>query len=456
MGKKYDFKYIVIGSGPAGSTAALTLAKSKKRVALVESRHYGGSNLNTRDVPYKVALDFSHTYHKLSSYPEFRNQDLTFNFPTVTARELNTVMKTGGNDKKIFEEAGIVCIDGYANFLDQHTIAIGQQKITAEFFVIATGSRLKTLGISGTDHVDFLSPNPAIRIRRLPKVVTIVGGGSTGCEIAEYYAELGVKVLLLETSDQLLPREDKEVSETISNYFSRHLGISVLTSCKVVALEEDNFSKYIIFQTNGVEKMIRTECIILATGSEPILDYGLENANIKFKNSGITVDKLFQTSAKNIYAIGDCLGNESSTERAEKEGLTVALNLVNKTKITVDYKGMPRLVNLYPEVATTGFNENDLLRRDRGYKKALVKLDEISASKIYGIEHGFIKLLADKNSHIIGATIVAPNASLMISELSIAVRHNLTALELASTPHVCNSFSEAIKLAAKKLLPKKH
>ena len=234
MGKKYDFKYIVIGSGPAGSAAALTLAKSKKRVALVESRHYGGSNLNTRDVPYKVALDFSHTYHKLRSYPEFRNQDLTFNFPTVTARELNTVMKTGGNDKKIFENAGIVCIDGYANFLDQHTIAIGQQKITAEFFVIATGSRLKTLGISGTDHVDYLTPNTAIRIRRLPKVVTIVGGGSTGCEIAEYYAELGVKVLLLETSDQLLPREDKEVSETISNYFSRHLGISVLTSCKVI------------------------------------------------------------------------------------------------------------------------------------------------------------------------------------------------------------------------------
>lgn len=456
MGKKYDFKYIIIGSGPAGSAAALTLAKSKKRVGLVESRYYGGSNLNTRDIPYKVALDFSHTYHKINLYPEFKNQDFTFNFPTIAARELNTIMKTGGNDKKIFENAGIVCFDGYANFLDQHTIAIGQQKITAEFFIIATGSRLKTLGISGTDRVDHLTPNTAIKIRRLPKVVTVVGGGSTGCEIAEYYAELGAKVLLLETSDQLLPREDKEVSEVISNYFSHHLGISVLTSCKVVSLEEDNFSKYIIFQTNGVEKMIRTECIVLATGSEPILDYGLENANIKFKNTGITVDKLFQTSAKNIYAVGDCLGNESSTERAEKEGLTVALNLVNKTKITVDYKGMPRIINLYPEVATTGFNENDLLRRDRGYKKALIKLDEIPASKIYGIEHGFIKLLADKNSHIIGVTIVAPNASLMIGELSIAVRHNLTALELASTPHVCNSFSEAIKLAAKKLLPKKH
>ncbi|MBP5648280.1 NAD(P)/FAD-dependent oxidoreductase [Candidatus Saccharibacteria bacterium] len=456
MAKKYDFKYIVIGSGPAGSAAALTLIKSKKRVALVEGRFYGGSNLNTRDLPYKVALDFSHTYAKINTYPEFKNQDFSFNFSTIAARELNTITKSGGNDKKIFEDAGIVCIDGYANFLDQHTIAIGQQKITAEYFIIATGSNLKTLGIAGTEHVDFLTPNTAIRARRLPKVITVVGGGSTGCEIAEYYAELGAKVLILETSDQLLPREDKEVGEVISNYFTRRLGISVLTSCKVVSLEEDNFSKYVVFQTEGTEKMIRTETIILATGSEPVTDFGLENADVKYKKSGIIVNKLFQTSSKNIYAVGDCLGGESSTERAYQEGLTVAINLVNKTKTAINYKGMSRLVNTCPEVATVGLNENDLLRRDCKFKKAIIKLDETTASKIYNFNYGFVKLLVDKNSRILGATIVAPNASLMIGELSLAIRHDLSTLELASTPHVNNAFSEVIKLAAKKLLPKKH
>ncbi len=455
MGKKYDFKYIVIGSGPAGSAAALALTKSKKRVALVENRFYGGNNLNTRDLPYKVALDFSHTYAKINSYPEFRNQDLSFNFPTIAARELSTIIKAGGNDKKVFEAAGIVCLDGYANFLDAHTIAIGQQKVTAEYFILATGSRLKTLGISGTDRIDYLNPNNAIKIRRLPKVVTIVGGGSTGCEIAEYYAELGVKTLILESSDQLLPREDKEVGETLNNYFTQRLGISVLVGCKVVALEQDNFSKYVIFQAGGAEKMVRTDSIVLATGSEPILDYGLENAGIKFKNTGIVVDKLFQTSAKNIYAIGDCLGNESSTERASQEGLTLATNLLNKTKAIVSYKDMPRLVNTYPEVATTGFNENDLIKRDRKYMKSIVKLDELVASKIYNFDYGFVKLLTDKNYHIIGATIVAPDASLMISELSLAIHQNLTTLDIATTPHIANSFNNAIKLAAKKLLPKK-
>ena len=239
MGKKYDFKYIVIGSGPAGGTAALTLAKTKKRVALVEGRYFGGSNLNTRDIPYAVALDFSHTFSRILPFPEFNHQDLTFNFPTVAACELKTVIESGGNNKKFFEESGVVCLNGYANFLDSHTIAINNQKITSEFFIIATGSHLKTLEISGTETVNYLTPETAIKSRHLPKVLAVVGGGSTGCEIASYYAELGTKVIILESAERLLPKEDQEVGETITNYFSQRLGVNVFTSAKVVAIEED-------------------------------------------------------------------------------------------------------------------------------------------------------------------------------------------------------------------------
>lgn len=455
MGKKYDFKYIIIGSGPAGTATAMTLAKTKKRVAIAESRFYGGANLNTRDIPYAVALDFSHQFANLTSYPELRHQDLTFNFPTIAAKQLHIVTEAGGNSKKQFEDADITCLSGYANFLDNHTIAINQKKFTADTFILATGSNLKTIEISGTETVSYLTPETAIKTHRLPKVVTVVGGGSTGCEIAEYFAELGSKVLILETANRLLPREDKEVGETISDYFIRRLGINVLTSCKVVSLEQDNFSKYIVFRSDNSEKMVRTDSIVLATGSEPSLDYGLENAKVKYKNTGIVVNKLFQTSAKNIYAIGDCLGGESSTERAHYQGLTLATNLANNTKNTFSGQGFIRTTNTYPEVATIGFTEDDLIRRDRKYKKSLIKLDQIAASKIYNFDYGFIKLLVDKNSHILGCTIVAPHAALMAEEISLAIRHNLTTLELASTPHLMNSFNEAIKLAAKSLLPKK-
>ena len=454
MSKKYDFNYIVIGSGPAGSTAALKLAKAKKSVGLVEGHFFGGSNLSTRDVPYGVALDFSHLYHRVSTYPELQNQELSFNLPTVVARELSTVIETGGNNKKRFEDAGIICLGGYANFLDSHTIAVNEKKFTAENFILATGAHLKVTEITGTEIVDFLTPETAIKVRHLPSVVAVVGGGATGCEIAEYYAELGAKVILLEMSDHLLPREDQEVGELLSDYFARRLDITVLPNSKVVAIEEDELSKRVIFRYENAEKLVRIDTIVLATGSEPNLDLGLENAGVKYKNSGITVDKFLQTSAKNIYAAGDCLGNESSTDRAYLEGFNLAVNLINKTKTPFNYNGIIRTISTYPEVAVVGYTENDLIKRDRKFKKVIVKLDEITASKIHNFSYGFTKLLIDRTGHILGASIVSPHASLIAEELSLAIRHDLSVLELASTPHIINDFNQMIRIAAKKLLPK--
>ena len=455
MGKKFDFNYIVIGSGPAGTAAATTLAKAKKKVAIVEGKYYGGTDLNTRDIPYAVALDFAHNFSKICSFPELKNQDLSFSFPSIVAREHKTIINTGGNNKKLYEDAGVICLDGYANILDNHTIAIGDRKFTSANFILATGSKPKIQEISGTDTVNYLTPETAIKVKRLPQAVMVVGGGASGCEIAEYFAELGTKVLIAESSERLLPREDKEVGETISDYFTRKLGIMVLDKCKVTAIEQDDYSKRVIFRSGTSEKMVRVDCIVLATGSEPILDYGLENAGVKYKNTGIVVDRLFQTSAKNIYAIGDSIGGDSSTDRSELEGSILASNIVNKTKNLINYSGLTRIVNTYPTIATVGLNEDDLTKRSRKYRKIIIKIDEIPASKIYNLEHGFIKILYDRNHHILGATIVTPNAELIAQEISLAIRHNLTITEVASTPHVKNSWNYAIKLATKKLALKR-
>lgn len=456
MGKKYNYDYIIIGSGPAGSTAALNLAKHKKRVCVIEGGSIGGSNLSTRDVPYSVGLDFSHTFSKLSRYPELGGQRIHFNFPTV-ANHQQSIINTLSNDCfKSLEDAGVTCIKGYANFLDNHTVAVANEKYTAENFILATGSHLKTGEISGLETVSFLTPETAIKLRRLPKVAFVIGGGPSGCEIAEYLAELGVKVLIMELKERLLPREDAEVGIAMRTHFENNLGMMVLPNSKVIALEPFGAMKRVVFITDGQEKMVSVDCVIVATGSEPNLNYGLENAGVKYKRAGVMVNKLLQTSAKNIYAIGDILGKSSSTERAEYEASILSANLISRSKSLISYVGFIRKVDTSPAVATVGLNETDLIKRDRKYRKSVVYLKDIPASKIYRNSCGFVKILADNRSdRILGATIVAPNAELMAEEFSVALRNRLNAIALASTPHISNSYNYAIKLAAKQLVTKK-
>ena len=481
MGRKYDFKYLVIGSGPAGSAAALALAKAKKRVGLVEGGPYGGANLNTRDVPYAVTLDFAHTYYKSLRLPEFNFQEFSFGFPSVVAHQMKAVIEaSSGNNPKAAEEAGLIYIKGYANFLDPHTVAVGERQFSAENFILATGADLKPTGITGLEVVNHLTPKNALRVRRLPKAVLVVGGGSTGCEIAEYYATLGAKTLIAEQNATLLPTEDPEVGQAMQRHFVDDLGAAVLTSSKVVALAEDAISKYVIFKKDDEEKMVRVDAIILATGSSPVLDYGLENTGVKFaKNGSLVVDKYYQTSVKHIFAIGDCASGqsvptppkttkdgkssktlppnenfapESSTERAAYEGRMLAINLTSKTRSMPNYKGFARMTNTMPGVACFGPTEAYLRRHHIRCRKAVVELSDTPAGKIFGARLGFVKLLSDHSGHIIGGIVVSDNAASLASEVALAIRHRVTALELASTPHPVNDFSYAIQLAAKRLV----
>lgn len=453
MASKYDYDYIIIGSGPAGRTAALGFAKSKKRIAIIENNKYGGAEYNTRDVPYSVCLHFAHNYNNIKNYPAISGQDLHFNFPTLVTHQSHVVNSLSNESKKALDESGVTCISGQAHFIDSHTIAVGSNKYTSANFIIATGAKDKNGEISGLEEVNHLTPDTALRISRLPKYAFVVGGGPTGCEIAEYYAELGTKVIIMERSTRLLPHEDEETSAVIKDYFENELGIMVVTGAKVVAIEQDNVSKRVIFTNGSQEKFVRIDCIVLATGSEPYLDLGLENAGVKYKNTGIVADKYFQTSTKHIYAIGDVIGCvKSSTERAEYQASLLVNNLLRRTKTPANYRGFIRHIDTYPEVASIGLNEYDLISRDRKYKKSIVYLKELSASKVNQFDYGFVKLLVDSSNRLLGATIVAPNATSLAEKLALALRHHISITEIASTPHLANSFGEAIKQAARKLI----
>lgn len=453
MGKKFDYDYVVIGSGAAGSAAALLASGLGVKTAIVEGDKWGGSTLNYRDVPYGAALGFAENYSSAVYGSRFgmTSSTLRYNYPTVLNWQAAAVRRAGGGSRKVFENAGVDCFNGLANFISPHEIAVGDQQISSEKFLIATGSEITATGISGADTVSCWTPNTVLRMAKLPKVMLVIGGGSTGCEIAEYFAALGVQVLIAEAADRLLPREDPEASTVIEDFLRKRFQVEVLTSSRVVALTQDLKSKQVIFVRDNQEKSVRVDAIVLATTPEPATDCGLENADVKYDYTGIKVDKNLRTSCGHIWAAGDVIGGESSTEKATYEAKLATMNALKKAGNIANYTGYVRMTNTFPQVAKVGYNEVELGPQGEKRKVSIIPIESISAANTNDFREGFIKLSADPKGQIIGATIVAPNADLIVQEISLAIRCGIRVAEVAATPHVATSWSEAVRIAAREL-----
>ncbi len=448
-----NYQFLVVGSGAAGSAAALLAAGMGVKTAIVESDRWGGTTLNYRDIPYGAALKFSQLYADAVAGARFgmSSSTLRYNYPTVLNWQAAAVRRAGGGNRKVFENAGIDCYHGFAQFIGHHEIAVGNQQISSEKFLIATGTNIAVNGISGIDTVNCWSPDTALRMAKLPKVLLVIGAGSTGCELAEYFAALGVKVLLIEAQDRILPREDPEASEVIDKHLRDRFGVKILEHSRVIALQQDGRGQQAIFIRDGQEKSVRVEAIVLATTPEPTTDFGLENAGVKFDYRGVKVDQNLRTTNRNIWAAGDIIGGESSTEKATYEGKLATLNALKNSGNIINYTGFTRMTNTMPRVAKVGLNEIDCAQIKQKQKSAIIPLDMISASNTNDFRAGFVKLTVNTRGQLIGATVVAPEADLIIQEVAMAIRCGLRVSELAGTPHVATGWGEAVRLAAREL-----
>lgn len=450
---RFDYQYVVIGSGAAGSAAALMAAGLGAHTAIVEADRWGGTTLNYRDIPYAAALGFAQRYAEAVAGSRFgmSSANLRFNYPTVLNWQAAAVRRAGGGNRKVFENAGIDCYHGFAQFISSHEIAVGDKQISSEKFLIATGTNVGINGITGIDTVSCWSPNTALRMAKLPRVMMVIGGGSTGCEIAEYFAALGVEVLIAEAQDRILPREDPEASEVIEKHLKDRFGVKVLTDSRVVALQRDNEGQQVIFVRGSQEKSVRVEAIVLATTTEPSTDIGLENAGVKYSYRGIQVDQNLRTTNRHIWAAGDVIGGESSTEKATYEGKLATLNAISNAGNIVNYTGFIRMTDTLPKVAKVGLNEIECAQLKEKQKSALVPLEAISAANTNDFRAGFVKLTINAKSQVLGATVVSPDADLVIQEIALALRAGMQASELAGTPHVATGWAEAVRMAAREL-----
>jgi len=452
--QKYDYDLIVIGSGAGGSVAADIVASAGKRVAIIEGDTLGGESPNWGCIPTKALLHAAGVYDAAKHGQPFgiRSAAVGYNYPSVKAWKDLAVQRSGATSgARYYQSRGIGLFSGMAHFISPHEITVNRRHLSAAHFLIATGSHWVLPDIQGLDEVPYLTARTALELNRPPKSLFIIGGGATGTEFAELFSIFGTKIHIADVAPRLLPKEDQEVSETIEKTFKEKRGMSILTRAKVIAVAKEGLMVRVTYLRGSEQHSVKVDQLLVAAGKAPTVDIGLENAGVTYTPKGIEVDDHLQTSVKHISASGDALGRNMFTHVGVYESKIFAHNLLNKGKLIPDYRAIPRVTFVSPEVASVGLSEEACLKRDLTIKTAIAPINIIGRANVSNIRDGFVKVISDKKGILLGASVVAPHAGEVIHELTLAIQHGLSASQVANTLHAFPTWSEAVRVACGKI-----
>ncbi len=452
--QKYDFDLIVIGSGAGGSVAADIVATAGKRVALIEGDTLGGECPNWGCVPTKALLHAANIYDAAKHGAQFgiRGTAIGYNYPSVKAWKDLAVKRTGAaTGERYYQSRGISVFHGDAHFINAHEVTVNRRHLSSAHFLIATGSHWLVPDIQGLNTVPYLTARTALELNRPPKSLFIIGAGAVGSEFAELFSIFGSKIYLADISPRVLSKEDEEVGELVGEYFARERGMEILSSTKVVRVQKEGIMVRVTYIRGGEEHSVRVDAVMVATGKAPTVDLGLENAGVEYTPKGIEVNEHLTTSQPHIFAAGDVLGRNMFTHMGVYESRIAAHNVLHKQKVSPNYKAVPRVTFVTPEVASVGLSEAVCLKRDLHVKTAIATLNIIGRSNAHNFRDGFCKVITDKRGVLLGATVVAPHAGEIIHELTLAIQHNMTAHDVANTLHAFPTWSEIVRVACGKI-----
>lgn len=458
MSKEKNTKYdiIVIGSGVAGSSAALLAAQAGKSVALVEKDQLGGSSANYSDVPISVFARATQIFEqaKRASQIGLRAETISYNFPSIKLFKDNSIKTSQVTSASFYEKRNVTVILGQAQFINQQTISVNGRHYQANKFIIASGASWQLPKVAGLDKVRYFTPNTLINISRPPRSLFVIGGDRSGIETAQIMASFGSKVYITTISARLLPDYDEEVGDFIEHHLSEKYGMVISTSSRVNSIEADPRGWRIHFNHAGIDKEIVVEQILLASGKIANTDLGLDNAGVDYDQDGIKVNQFLQTSNRNIYACGaviDAKSNESHI--ATYESHLVVKNMLRLGRpLPADYSLMPHIVKTTPQITTIGLSEDDCNRQSIDHHTTTANLKEAPYSLVAPDETGFVKLVVDRKHQVIGATVVAEQAEMLIHELMLIIKTGMSVKEILELPRSFLSINEIIPIAAEKLL----
>lgn len=450
MEQKFDLT--VVGGGPGGYVAAIRAAQLGLKVAVIEEREMGGTCLNRGCIPTKSLLHSAEAYHLVKHCSEFgiRVADAEFDYVQMSQRKDRVVKQLRSGVEYLVKSSGSLIISGKAYIKDRNTIEVtGKEKTTVKTdkIIIATGSSPSKPPISGIDGNKVLDSDKVLELTECPSRVVIIGGGVIGVEFATIFNSLGKEVTIIEMMHNIIPGVDTEISMMLRKSLEKK-DVKIFTDSKVTSISSGQ-EAVCTFEKDGRVNKAEGDIVIVAIGRKPNSgDLGLEKIGVATDRGFIKVDDKLETSVKGIYAIGDVTGKVLLAHVASAQGIVAAANAAGK-KNTMNYDIVPGCIYSSPEIATVGMTEEEALNKKMNIKVGRFPVSANSKSMIMGEKDGLVKIITESiTGEILGAHILAPRATDMISEICVAMKLESTIEELSDTIHPHPTVSEMIMEAA--------
>lgn len=450
----FDYDLIVVGGGSAGFAAAIQAQTLGAKVVLINAGMIGGTCVNVGCVPSKTLIRAVEEVHRASS-SRFMGIESTSRIADFTAiiRQKDELVESLRQAKYIDvlnAYDNIELVEGRATMRTADTVEVGNCVIRAPKIIIATGSRPWIPPIAGLREAGPLTSTSAFELESLPSSLIVLGGRYVALECAQMFARMGSCVTMLQRSDHILPTEDNDITEALTDYL-REEGIQIETNVKIEEISRDGQGVTVRAQVGGRVRAFEAEHILCATGRRPVTDgFGLKKIGIHLGEDGrIKVDDHLQTSVQGIFAAGDVIGKPAFVYTAAYEGNLAAVNALATEQGTRDYIALPWVIFTDPQLAGVGLNEKGAAAAGLEVEVSHLDLSYVPRAIAARDTRGFIKLLKERGGdRLLGARILAPEGGEQIMEAVLAIRHMIGVSELANAFHPYLTQAEGIKLCA--------
>lgn len=485
---RFDYDVAILGGGSAGYAAARTAAGAGLKTVVIEGgEEVGGLCILRGCMPTKALLYAAEVMH-LASHAEpwgIRSGRVGFDFKKVMARKNALIKDFADYRVKQLNAGKFEFIRANARFVDAHTVELTtlagrahhpvrvaegteqigaqgtdapyqQRRLSAEYFVIATGSTVAPPPLPQLGEVGYITSDDALTLKRLPESLIVLGGGAVACEFAQFFARFGVKVTLIQRSEHILKEFDSDAAAEVEKVFRRE-GVQVFTGTKLLDAKRKGRLKAVAFEHGGKMVSVSAEEILFALGRVPdTASLDLENAGVKTENGRIITNDLMQTSVPHIFAGGDCTGPHEIVHIAVQQGEIAAHNINNpKTPRRMDYRLFISVVFTEPQVAFVGLTEKEATAQSIPFRAAIYPFNDHGKSLIMEAKDGFVKLLANpKSGEILGGSCVGPVGGELLHEIVVAMAKRMTVYELAAMPHYHPTLAEIWTYPAEELAEK--